>query len=156
MDFLRQFVYDRPNFTRHFIQFENVGPLPENENDDQDASDEDNVETDELHEAESATANQHSIPRCPSSQSVSSQSSSSSSENLHMCGMCGIRKKNSLMQCGHAICSVCFGNLKEVRIKECVRYRVVQRRKEEKKMKCPFTACGKRINDRAQQICLDY
>lgn len=132
MDFLRQFVYDRPNFTKHFIQFENVGPLPEYEDDDLDVFDENDVETDELHEAESATANQHSIPRCPSSQSVTSQSSSLSSENRHMCGVCGIRNKDSLMQCGLAICSVCFDNLKEKRKQECVRYRVVQRRKEEK------------------------
>lgn len=163
MDFLRQLVYKQPNFTRTFIEFENVGPLPDDEQQQQNQTqseygDEDvEMEMDECENTETNTVS--SIDRCSSSQSTSSSNStpsSSSSTDRRMCSKCDIRQKDTVMQCGHVICSVCFGHLKEARKKECLRYKAVQRRKEEKKLKCPLSICGIRINDKVQQICLDY
>lgn len=44
MDFLRQLVYDRPNFTRAFITFEDVGPLPDDEYNERNENNEDEFE----------------------------------------------------------------------------------------------------------------
>lgn len=151
MHFLRQLVYNRPNFTRNFIRFDDVDSSLESEN-----ANECNIEDtemDELEQTENASASMPSITRCASSQSVCSSvasSSSTASSYSILCSQCGIRKKDSLIQCGHAICGVCFINMKEAREQECIGYKVAQRRKEEKKMKCPL--CSKQINDKAQQI----
>lgn len=149
MDFLRQLVYDRPNFTRTFIEFDNVGPLPDDEQQQSEDEDDDDVEMDVCENIETLVAS-------PSSQSSSSTQSSSATFDNRICSNCGIHKKDTVMQCSHVICSVCFAHLKDARKKECMRYKAVQRRKEEKKLKCPLSVCGKRINDKIQLICLDY
>lgn len=144
-EFLRKLVFNRPNYTNVFIEFDTVGPLPEEEVEKED--------DDELEEDEEEIQNilspsiVHSSQSSQSLSSASSQSSSSSViEKKLTCGNCNIRQKNVAMECRHSVCTECYESMKDDRKKECAHIRGAKRReKEEKKIKCPFSNCGKII-----------
>lgn len=161
MDFLRQLIFERSDFTHTFIDFESVGPVPEGE-EEVEGDEEKDIDEDE-HEEEEEEATSSTI-RCipspsPSLHSVGSSSSSSSSSQFDkrlICTLCNERQKNCLMQCSHSICTICFNDMKEARKLECANIRGKTRRiNEEKKLKCPFDVCAKTISDVAITMCLD-
>lgn len=148
MEFLRQLVFDRPNFTNTFINFESVGELPEDEVD----TDEEVEEEEEEYEDNEASI----VPSQSLCSTVSATSSACSIDKRLLCGVCKEREKDTVIQCGHSMCSVCFDNLKEARKMECAKIRSkVERLAEEKVLKCPFDVCGKRISDDAHKIMFD-
>lgn len=159
MDFLRQIIFERSDFTHTFIDFESVGPVPEGEEVEEGDEEEDNDEDEQQQEEGATLSSIRSIPSpSPSMQSVGSSSSSSSSQfdKRLICKLCNQRQKNCLMQCSHSICTICFNNMKEARKLECANIRSkVRRQKEEFFLKCPFDVCAKTITDVAMTMCLD-
>lgn len=132
MEFLRKLVYDRPSFTNTFIDFDCVGPLPEDDVENEIGEEVEDVEIEcDMDNIISAT-----VPASPSSQSVCSTMSASSSSSLSgklTCGICAMRQKDALLQCGHSVCMLCFEQMKRERKAECSKIRGKKRERSKKK-----------------------
>lgn len=153
MEFLRKLVYNRPNFTKNFMEFENVGPISEEEEEEENAEEEEDDGECEIENI--GLTNYARMPSSPSSYSTCSTMSAASTTKL-TCGNCGLREKDTLLQCGHSTCSFCFEQMKNERKEQCCKIKGKNKRaKEEKKLKCPFPKCGMQINDIGHKINFD-
>lgn len=142
-EFLRTLVYERPTYTNVFIEFNAIGKLPEDEQQEEEdeGTDEEDVENIVI---------PSQTPSSPSTQSACSTPSPTSSshsglEKKFICGVCNVRPKNVGLECSHIVCTACYEDMKNDRKKQCTRFRSKRKEKEEKKLMCPFSNCGQTI-----------
>lgn len=149
-------IHKDNKLTDAFIDFENVGPIAEDEDEFEELNHPDAVVCDAFMENTCTQASTSSGTLTSFGSSISSVSQAVDPKTL--CGLCTEREKDSLMDCGHTICGVCFTNRLSDHQEFCKENFTDQRtrRKELRNFRCPFDRCGKVIKTKVQKMILDF
>lgn len=117
MEFLRKLVFNRPTYTKVFLDFDAVGKLPEEEveiEDDEGQEQEEEEEMDNilLPSTIYSTQSSQSVCSASSTASVCSSPSTSSTSSVidrkFICGVCNKLQKSVAMECRHSVCTKCY------------------------------------------------